>query len=239
MNQPREFSYPSFKKAPNSAAIENNLYPNQIPIENKYLLGKTLPYKKSHCNSFFKPAPYEIQNFGSKHERSRSGYNAVYNNNPKILKTDSTNQTTYMDFKELIQKTDQEQKFLSYSDLDLEKFKREDFEFGAKLGKGKFGNVYLAREKSTNFIVAIKVLNKNTIRSLKAQKQVIREIKNQSFLKHKNILQLYGVFHDKDNVYMILEYAAQGELYKELKAQVKKYLNSQIKDLKRNWHLII
>lgn len=33
-----------------------------------------------------------------------------------------------------------------------------DFDIGKPLGKGKFGNVYLAREKSSQFIVALKVL---------------------------------------------------------------------------------
>lgn len=40
-------------------------------------------------------------------------------------------------------------------------------------------------------------------------------------MNHPNILKLYGVFHDKDNIYMILEYAPDGELYKEMKAMVK------------------
>jgi len=34
-----------------------------------------------------------------------------------------------------------------------------DFDIGKPLGKGKFGNVYLAREKGHKFIVALKVRN--------------------------------------------------------------------------------
>lgn len=33
----------------------------------------------------------------------------------------------------------------------------EDFDIGRPLGKGKFGNVYMAREKKTKFLVALKV----------------------------------------------------------------------------------
>lgn len=33
----------------------------------------------------------------------------------------------------------------------------DDFDIGKPLGKGKFGNVYLAREKKSKFIVALKV----------------------------------------------------------------------------------
>ena len=111
-------------------------------------------------------------------------------------------------------------KFLKYENLNLKKFTKNDFEFGTKLGKGKFGDVYMAREKKTNFIVAIKVLDKTAIRQMKAQKQIIREIKIHSYLNHRNIIKLYGVFHDEEKVYMIIEYAPNGELYKELKSSV-------------------
>ncbi len=35
-----------------------------------------------------------------------------------------------------------------------------DFEIGKPLGRGKFGHVYLAREKKSKFIVALKILFK-------------------------------------------------------------------------------
>lgn len=37
-------------------------------------------------------------------------------------------------------------------------------------------------------------------------------------VRHPNILRLYGYFYDKNRVYLILEYAAKGELYKELQS---------------------
>ena len=37
------------------------------------------------------------------------------------------------------------------------KWSLDDFDIGRPLGKGKFGNVYLAREKQSKFIVALKV----------------------------------------------------------------------------------
>ena len=37
------------------------------------------------------------------------------------------------------------------------KWSMDDFEIGKPLGKGKFGNVYLAREKKSKYIVALKV----------------------------------------------------------------------------------
>jgi serine/threonine protein kinase len=34
--------------------------------------------------------------------------------------------------------------------------------------------------------------------------------------RHPNILQLYNYFYDQQRIYLILEYAPRGELYKEL-----------------------
>ncbi len=40
---------------------------------------------------------------------------------------------------------------------DVKSWTLADFDIGKPLGKGKFGNVYLAREKKSQFIVALKV----------------------------------------------------------------------------------
>jgi aurora kinase len=91
------------------------------------------------------------------------------------------------------------------------------FEIGKPLGKGKFGRVYLARERSTGFVCALKVLHKSEIAQGKVEKQVRREIEIQSNLAHPNILRLYGHFHDTKRIFLILEFAGKGELYKHLR----------------------
>lgn len=93
------------------------------------------------------------------------------------------------------------------------------FEIGRPLGKGKFGRVYLARERSSGFVCALKVLHKNELQQGKVEKQVRREIEIQSNLRHPNILQLYGHFHDSKRVFLILEFAGKGELYKHLRKE--------------------
>lgn len=45
------------------------------------------------------------------------------------------------------------------------------------------------------------------------------EIEIGSHLRHQNILPFYGFFWDDDKIYLILEYSAHGELYRELRAQ--------------------
>ena len=41
------------------------------------------------------------------------------------------------------------------------------------------------------------------------------------FFRHPHILRLYGYFYDDMRVYLILEYAPQGELYKVLQKEKK------------------
>ena len=96
------------------------------------------------------------------------------------------------------------------------RWKLDDFEIGRPLGNGKFGRVYMAREKSTKFVVALKVLSKKQLREARFEHQFRREVEIQSHLRHKNILRMYGFFYDETRIYIILEYAAGGELFKLL-----------------------
>ncbi|KAJ4360420.1 spindle assembly checkpoint kinase [Didymosphaeria variabile] len=93
------------------------------------------------------------------------------------------------------------------------------FEIGKPLGKGKFGRVYLAKERSSGFVCALKVLHKNELQQGKVEKQVRREIEIQSHLAHPNILRLFGHFHDAKRIFLILEFAGKGELYKHLRRE--------------------
>jgi aurora kinase len=93
------------------------------------------------------------------------------------------------------------------------------FEIGKPLGKGKFGRVYLAKERSSGFVCALKVLHKSELQQGGVQKQVRREIEIQSNLRHPNVLRLYGHFHDSKRIFLILEFAGKGELYKHLRKE--------------------
>jgi len=96
-----------------------------------------------------------------------------------------------------------------------------DFTIGKPLGTGKFGKVYQARENKSGFNVALKVLNKSQLKDAQVEYQLRREIEIQSHLRHPNILRLYGYFYDEKRVYLILEFAPGGELYAELKKDIK------------------
>ncbi|KAK0422859.1 hypothetical protein QR680_007829 [Steinernema hermaphroditum] len=96
-----------------------------------------------------------------------------------------------------------------------------DFEVGRALGRGKFGSVFLARERDSKYIVALKVLFKNQLEKHNLETQLKREIEIQYHLRHDNILRLFGYFHDSTRVYIVLEYAGRGCVYDLLKKEKK------------------
>lgn len=109
-----------------------------------------------------------------------------------------------------------------------------DFDIGRPLGKGKFGRVYMVRTKcQPKYILALKCLYKSEIVQSKVEKQIRREIEIQKNLRslssfvnigymlmvmhrHPNVLRLYGYFHDQKRIFLMLEFAGKGELYKQL-----------------------
>lgn len=160
-----------------------------------------------------------------------------------------------------------------------EEWALSDFEIGKRLGEGKFGKVYLARETTVRFsssirslclvllgflvlqmpisafflkfrfklvwdfrficlvtkcwlvlvglffllpqsgyIVALKVIFLEKLDKYQHYNQLNQEIKIQSDLNHPNVLRLYTWFRNETAIYLVLEYAAGGELYKELKS---------------------
>jgi aurora kinase len=95
--------------------------------------------------------------------------------------------------------------------------KLNDFELLDKLGKGAFGDVYMAQEKNIGFICVIKKMSKKRIRDTKVEEHILREIKIQSYLNNGNLTALYGYFHDEEYLYLVLEALPDGSLQ-----QVKK-----------------
>ncbi|CAG9862889.1 unnamed protein product [Phyllotreta striolata] len=108
------------------------------------------------------------------------------------------------------------------------KWSLDDFEIGHRLGRGKFGRVFIARERKTGLIVAMKTLHKKEIVRGRVERQVMQEIEIQSHLKHPNILELMTYFHDSHRIYLILEFAAKGELYKHIKNFPEGRLNEHL-----------
>ncbi len=85
------------------------------------------------------------------------------------------------------------------------------------LGEGRFGTVYRAFHKDTLSLFALKKIPKSVIKEHFMVDQFILEVKLQSFFNHENILKIFGVFDDKENIYLILEYMEEGTLFAVLK----------------------
>ncbi|XP_037086797.1 serine/threonine-protein kinase 33-like [Pollicipes pollicipes] len=84
------------------------------------------------------------------------------------------------------------------------------YELGAQLGRGNFGTVWAARERSTGLIWAAKVVAKS---SNKLKMLLLgREIQVLKMVEHPNIVYLREIFETSDNVYLILELCERGEL---------------------------
>jgi len=66
------------------------------------------------------------------------------------------------------------------------------------------------------YILALKTLYKSELVENRVEKQTRREIEIQQNLRHPNILRLYGYFHDEKRIFLMLEFAGKGELYKQL-----------------------
>lgn len=110
---------------------------------------------------------------------------------------------------------------------DVQNWSLSNFDIGRPLGKGRFGSVYLAREKASQYVVALKVLFKKQVNQSGIEHQVRREIEIQSHLRHKNIIRLYGYFHDAERIYLILEYAPKGALFNAMKKQPNSRFSEQ------------
>lgn len=92
-----------------------------------------------------------------------------------------------------------------------------DFEIGKPLGKGKFGRVYMVRTRAPpQYICALKCLYKSELIEHRVEKQIRREIEIQMNLRHPHILRLYGYFHDERRIFLMIEFAGKGELYRQL-----------------------
>lgn len=81
------------------------------------------------------------------------------------------------------------------------------------LGTGSFGKVKKARHQLTGHTVAIKILNRNKIKSLDVVSKIRREIQNLKLFRHPHIIKLYQVINTPSDIFMVMEYVSGGELF--------------------------
>lgn len=80
------------------------------------------------------------------------------------------------------------------------------------IGKGNFAVVKLARHRITKTEVAIKIIDKTQLDETNLKK-VYREVQIMKLLSHPNIIKLYQVMETKNMLYLVTEFAPNGEMF--------------------------
>ncbi|XP_072513694.1 serine/threonine-protein kinase SIK1-like [Salminus brasiliensis] len=86
------------------------------------------------------------------------------------------------------------------------------YEIIRTLGKGNFAVVKLARHKVTKTQVAIKIVDKTRLDASDLEK-LNREVQIMKLLNHPHIVKLYQVMETKDMLYIVTDYAKNGEMF--------------------------
>ena len=98
--------------------------------------------------------------------------------------------------------------YVKFSDL---------YEIKEVIGKGKFGVVNLGIHKKTGKQVAIKILNKENIKTLEDKELVRIEIGILKLCHHPNIVRLLDHLENNDYIYIVTEYIEGGTLGQYIK----------------------
>lgn len=98
------------------------------------------------------------------------------------------------------------------------------WKLGRTLGRGSTGRVRLAKNINTGKLAAVKIVPKSNFKKLENPKYrnlsgrnlpygIEREIIIMKLINHPNIMGLYDVWENKNDLYLILEYIEGGELF--------------------------
>ena len=103
----------------------------------------------------------------------------------------------------------------------------DHYELKEVIGKGKFGVVNLGIHKKTQKQVAIKIINKDSIKTSEDKELVKIEIDILKLCHHQNIVRLLDHLENLDYIYIIMEYIEGGTLGQYLKKNNFNFTESQ------------
>lgn len=111
-----------------------------------------------------------------------------------------------------------------------------NFRLGKTIGAGSFGKVKcttclffviaatpnwrfcytVAKHIHTGHQVAVKIINRKKIKSLRMDFKIKREITNMKLFRHPHIIKLYEVIETATDIFMIMEYVSGGEIFEHI-----------------------
>ncbi|HNT97067.1 MAG TPA: protein kinase [Elusimicrobiales bacterium] len=89
-----------------------------------------------------------------------------------------------------------------------------------KLGEGGMGVVYEAVDQSLERPVAIKRMNDEIKLNESEKQRFLQEARTVALLHHPNIVEIYTIFEEDDNIYLVFEYIDGPTLDKKLEKEV-------------------
>ena len=105
------------------------------------------------------------------------------------------------------------------SEKKFQLLKLEDYQIGETIKILPLGRVKIAKNKSTNENILIKILKKSTIINTKQTEHIFNEINLFPTLSHQWISNFKGANHDEKYIYIGLEFVPGGELFSLLKKE--------------------
>ena len=127
-------------------------------------------------------------------------FEIYFNNKSKVRHYFSLD---YEIIKEFVQKIKKSIGYVKFSDL---------YEMKQVIGKGKFGVVNLGIHKKTGQQVAIKIMNKENIKTLEDKELVRIEIGILKLCHHPNIVRLLDHLENNNYIFIVMEYIEGGTL---------------------------
>jgi len=97
--------------------------------------------------------------------------------------------------------------------------RRSDYAHLADLGSGACGFVTKVAHVKTGGTFALKAMSKHHVQAHQLQSYVDFEVATQRRLNHPNIVRLQDSFEDDFNVYLLLEFATEGQLFAKIRQE--------------------
>ena len=95
------------------------------------------------------------------------------------------------------------------------------YTLGKELGEGTFGKVIEGRHIPTNQKVAIKILEKGKVQDLADSERIARELHILKLIRHPYIIHLYEIIETPKYLFLVMEFACNGELFDYIKTKGK------------------